>query len=40
MVGIVGVGVEVGVGVTVTGVMEAIYYTFASRTPSLKDEDW
>ena len=32
--------VEVGVGVTVTGVMVAIYYTFASRTPSLKDEDW
>ncbi len=32
--------VEVGVGVTVTGVMVAIYYAFASRTPSLKDEDW
>ena len=32
--------VEVGVGVTVTGVMVAIYYAFASRMPSLKDEDW
>ena len=32
--------VEVGVGVTVTGVMVAIYYAFASRTPILKDEDW
>ena len=32
--------VELGVGVTVTTVMVAIYYAFAARTPSLSDEDW
>lgn len=32
--------VEFGVGVTVTGVMVAIYYAFASRTPVISDEDW
>jgi len=32
--------VEMGVGITVTGVMVAIYYTFASRPPPMKDEDW
>ena len=32
--------VELGVGVTVFGVMVAIYYAFAARTPSLSDEDW
>ena len=32
--------VELGVGITVTGVMVAIYYAFASRTPVLSDEDW
>ena len=32
--------VELGVGVTVTGVMVAIYYAFASRPPPMKDEDW
>jgi multicomponent Na+:H+ antiporter subunit B len=32
--------VEFGVGVTVTGVMVAIYYAFASRPPPMKDEDW
>ena len=32
--------VEIGVGVTVTGVMVAIYYAFAARAPSLSDEDW
>ena len=32
--------VELVVGITVTGVMVAIYYAFASRTPVLSDEDW
>ena len=32
--------VELGVGVTVTGVMVAIYYAFAARTPLISDEDW
>ena len=32
--------VELGVGITVTGVMVAVYYAFASRTPSLSDKDW
>lgn len=32
--------VELGVGITVTGVMVAIYYAFASRPPPMKDEDW
>jgi len=32
--------VEFGVGITVTGVMIAIYYAFASRTPQISDEDW
>lgn len=32
--------VEFGVGVTVTGVMVAIYYAFASRTPLISDEEW
>ncbi|PIB25990.1 cation:proton antiporter [Amylibacter kogurei] len=32
--------VELGVGVTVTGVMVAIYYAFAGRAPRISDEDW
>ena len=32
--------VEFGVGVTVTGVMIAIYYAFAGRVPRIKDEWW
>ena len=32
--------IELGVGVTVTGVMVAIYYAFAARPPRLSDEDW
>ncbi len=32
--------VEFGVGVTVTGVMVAIYYAFAMRRPAISDEDW
>ena len=32
--------VELGVGVTVTGVMVAVYYAFAGRTPQLSDEEW
>ena len=32
--------VEVGVGVTVTGVMISIYYAFAGRTPRISDEEW
>ena len=32
--------VELGVGITVTGVMVAVYYAFAARTPSLSDEEW
>ena len=32
--------VEFGVGVTVTGVMVAIYYAFAARTPIISDEEW
>ena len=32
--------VEFGVGVTVTGVMVAIYYAFAMRRPAISDEEW
>jgi multicomponent Na+:H+ antiporter subunit B len=32
--------VELGVGITVTGVMVAIYYAFAARTPIISDEEW
>ena len=32
--------VEFGVGVTVFGVMLAIYYAFAGRPPRLDDKDW
>ena len=32
--------VELGVGITVTGVMVAIYYAFAARTPLIDDEEW
>ncbi|XXK31078.1 Na(+)/H(+) antiporter subunit B [Rhodobacteraceae bacterium nBUS_24] len=32
--------VELGVGITVTAVMVAVYYAFASRAPILSDEDW
>lgn len=32
--------VELGVGITVTGVMVAIYYAFASRPPIISDEEW
>jgi multicomponent Na+:H+ antiporter subunit B len=29
-----------GVGVTVTAVMVAIYYAFVGRTPLISDEEW
>lgn len=32
--------VELGVGITVFGVMVAIYYSFAGRPPAISDEDW
>jgi multicomponent Na+:H+ antiporter subunit B len=32
--------IELGVGVTVTGVMISIYYAFAARPPKLQDTDW
>lgn len=32
--------VELGVGVTVTGVMVTIYYAFTSRAPIMSDEAW
>ena len=32
--------VELGVGITVTFVMIAIYYSFAGRTPRLDDKEW
>ena len=32
--------IEFGVGVTVTGVMVAIYYAFAGRPPCISDEEW
>lgn len=32
--------VELGVGITVTGVMVAIYYAFAARPPIISDEEW
>ena len=34
------IAVELGVGVSVFGVMMAIYYAFAGRPPSLDDKDW
>ena len=32
--------VELGVGITVTGVIICIYYCFASRTPHIDDGEW
>ncbi len=32
--------IEAGVGITVTGVMIAIYYAFAGRPPRISDWDW
>lgn len=32
--------IEFGVGVTVSAVMIAIFFSFASRTPRMGDEDW
>lgn len=32
--------VELGVGITVTGVMVAVYYAFAGRAPQISDEEW
>ena len=32
--------VELGVGITVTAVMVAIYYAFVGRTPVISDEEW
>ena len=32
--------VEIGVGVTVTGVMVSVYYAFAGRAPQMSDEEW
>lgn len=32
--------IELGVGITVTGVMVSIYYAFTSRTPIMDDEAW
>jgi len=32
--------IELGVGITVSTVMIAIYFSFASRTPRMGDEDW
>jgi multicomponent Na+:H+ antiporter subunit B len=32
--------VELGVGVTVTGVIVSVYYCFASRTPHIDDGEW
>lgn len=32
--------VELGVGITVTAAMVAIYYAFAGRPPYISDEDW
>ena len=32
--------VELGVGITVTGVIVSIYYCFASRTPHIDDGEW
>ena len=32
--------VEAGVGITVTGVMVAVYYAFAGRRPQISDEEW
>lgn len=32
--------VEAGVGITVTGVMIAVFYAFAGRPPRMGDDDW
>ena len=32
--------VELGVGITVAGVIVSIYYCFASRTPRIDDGEW
>jgi len=32
--------VELGVGITVSAVLVAVYYAFASRPPRISDEEW
>ncbi len=32
--------IELGVGITVAAVMIAIFFSFAGRPPTIKDEDW
>ena len=32
--------IELGVGITVSAVMIAIFFSFAGRAPSIRDEDW
>ena len=32
--------IEIGVGTTVAGVMIAIFFTFAGRTPRISEDDW
>ena len=32
--------VEIGVGITVAGVIVSVFYAFASRTPHLDDSEW
>jgi len=32
--------VELGIGITVSAVMVAVYYAFASRAPRMSDEEW
>ncbi len=32
--------VELGVGITVAGVMISVFYAFAGRPPSISDDDW
>ena len=32
--------VELGVGITVTGIMISVYFAFATRQPGIKDEEW
>jgi len=32
--------IELGVGITVAGVMVSVYYAFAARPPRISDEEW
>jgi hypothetical protein len=32
--------IELGVGITVAAVMITVFFSFAGRSPKIRDEDW